>query len=141
LTVDGNRFITALGNTPQGEIFRKDCYFVSKGPKPPPNPPGINPRDPDIVKDPGPKQCWTFRLDEPTVVAANVRTGAAATGSIYRSRRVMVFTEGNALGFVPDAEAKEIIILLQEQGNKRLRGNILSDGKEDSHVLVELCLS
>jgi hypothetical protein len=114
---------------------------MSKGPKPPPNPPDINPRDPDIVDDPGPKQCWTFRLVEPTAGAASVAAGDAATGSIYRSRRVMVFTEGDALGFVPDVEAKEIIKSLQEQNNRRLRGTILSDGKEDPYVLVELCLS
>lgn len=114
---------------------------MSKGPKPPPNPPDINPRDPDIVEDPRPKQCWTFRLNEPTAAAAIVEAGAAATGSIYRSRRIMVFTEGDALGFVPDAEAKEIIKSLQGQGNRRLRGDTLSNGKEDPHVLVELCLS
>src|SRR5437763_1785132 len=114
---------------------------MSKGPKPPPNPPDINPRDPDIVEDPGPRKCWTFQLVEPTAGAASVVTGAAATGSVYRSRRVMVLTEGDALGFVPDAEAKEIIKSLQEQNTRRLRGNILSDGKEDPHVLVELCLS
>jgi len=114
---------------------------MSKGPNPPPNPPDINPRDPDIVEDPGPKQCWTFRLDEPTAAAANVKAGTAATGSIYRSKRIMVFTEGNALGFVPDAEAKEIIKSLQKQGNRRLVGDTLSNGKESPHVLVELCLN
>jgi hypothetical protein len=115
--------------------------IMSKGPKPPPNPPDISPRDPDIVEDPGPRKCWTFRLDKPTAVAANVGKDTPATGSIYQSRRVMVFIDGDALGFVPNAEAKEMITALQEQNNRRLSGNILSDGKEDQHVLVELCLS
>jgi hypothetical protein len=112
---------------------------MSKGPHPPPNPPDVTPRDPDIIEDPPPERCWTFRVTDPTQAAAVTSAGAPATGSPHQNRGVLVLVQGEALGFVPPAEAKEMLEALQK-GNKRLRGQVLSDGREDPHVLTELCI-
>ena len=112
---------------------------MSKGPKPPPDSPPIRPQDPEIVVDVAPEECWTFQLVDTTVAAQRVKNGDPITGSARDRKRVLVSARGEALGFAPTAESREIIAAAARSGGT-LRGRVISAADGEGDVAVELCL-
>lgn len=114
---------------------------MSKGRKHPgDSPPPVVPKakGPDTSPDHVPSQCWTFPVEDATQTAKTVESGASASGSVAR-RRILVRSQGKALGFAPGYVADEIIEALNSLGRGTLRGHVISN-QQDGSPIVELCI-
>lgn len=84
------------------------------------------------------KRCWRFNLVEPSSAVKKATIDMDISGSPNKSR-VLIYSSIGALGFAPDAKAKEMIqAKSKKQGD--LVGRVILINASRTNLEVELCL-
>lgn len=107
---------------------------MTKGPRPPKNPPTPTPSDFPPTVDTQQK-CWTFIPEEASPIAKDLKTSDVINGSLVNDQ-ILVNSKLGFVGLVPGADAYEMIQYLQGTA-RRLMGKVLQN--DEAGILLQLC--
>jgi hypothetical protein len=85
------------------------------------------------------QNCWKFPLDGITSAGLKATKGTQVYG-VPNGSRILVIASMGTLGYVPEALSKRLQAIVERNGAS-LAGEVLSDSKAGSVVMVQLCIS